>query len=63
MIERLSRPSMNYLVYQVTIEDPKVLTKPWTSAPRRWSLSLKHEPLQEYFCVGSGQEAGSLPQP
>ena len=48
VIERLSRPSMNYLVYQVTIEDPKVLTKPWTSAPRRWSLG--HEDLQEYFC-------------
>src|ERR1700722_12289059 len=36
VIGRLTRPSMNYLVYQVTIEDPKVLTKSWTSAPRRW---------------------------
>src|ERR1700686_5944863 len=34
VVERISRPSMNYLVYQVTIEDPKVLSKPWTSAPR-----------------------------
>jgi hypothetical protein len=63
VIERLSRPSMNYLVYQVTIEDPKALTKPWTSAPRRWSLSPKDEPLQEYYCAGSGSEAGSSPQP
>ena len=55
VVERLSRPSMNYLVYQVTIEDPKTLTKPWTSAPRHWSLSLNHEPLQEYFCAGSAQ--------
>jgi len=55
VIERLSRPSMNYLVYQVTIEDPKVLTKPWTSAPRRWSLSRNHEPLQEYYCAGSAK--------
>jgi hypothetical protein len=48
VIERVSRPSMNYLVIQITIEDPKVLTKPWTSAPRRWTLG--REDLQEYFC-------------
>ncbi len=47
--ERISRPSKNYLVYQITIDDPKVLTKPWTSAPRRWSLS--HDILQEYYCT------------
>ena len=63
VIERLSRPSMNYLVYQVTIEDPKVLTKSWTSAPRRWSLSLNHEPLQEYYCVATAQDAGNSRQP
>jgi hypothetical protein len=51
VIERLGRPSMNYLVYQVTIEDPKVLTKSWTSAPRRWTLG--HEDLQEYFCTNN----------
>ena len=59
VIERLSRPSMNYLIYQVTIEDPKALTKPWTSAPRRWTLSLDHEPLQEYYCLGSAPGAGA----
>src|ERR1700719_4825277 len=50
-VERLSRPSMNYLTYQVTIEDPKVLTKPWTSVPRQWSLS--HEDLEEYYCTNN----------
>src|SRR5579863_455240 len=49
LVERISRPSMNYLVYQVTIEDPKVLTKPWTSPPYTWSLG--HEPLQEFYCT------------
>ena len=49
--ERLSRPSENYLTYQATIEDPKVLTKPWTSAPRTWSLG--HEDLEEYFCTNN----------
>jgi hypothetical protein len=49
VIERLRRPSLNYLEYQFTIEDPKVLTKPWTSA---WiTLSLGHEDLTENFCT------------
>ena len=51
VIERLSRPSMNYLIYQVTIEDPKVLTKPWTSVPRKWSLN--HGKLDEYYCTNN----------
>ena len=51
VIERLNRPSLNYLTYQVTIEDPKVLTKAWTSAPRQWSLG--HEDLEEYFCTNN----------
>ena len=49
VVERISRPSMNYLNYQVTIEDPKVLTKPWTSPVHNWSLG--HEPLQEFYCT------------
>ena len=51
VIERISRPDVNHLVVQVTIEDPKVLTRPWTSAPRVWSLG--HEKLQEYFCTNN----------
>lgn len=54
VIERLKRPSKNYLVYQVTIEDPKVLTKPWTSAPRVWTLG--HEALQEYYCTNNQEK-------
>jgi len=49
VIERLRRPSKNYLEYQFTIEDPKVLTKPWTSA---WRIhSLANEDLTENFCT------------
>jgi len=51
VIERVTRPSMNYLVVQVTIEDPKVLTKSWTSAPRVWTLG--HEDLLEYYCTNN----------
>jgi hypothetical protein len=56
VVERLTRPSKNYLYYQVTIDDPKVLTKPWTSAPRVWTLG--HEPLQEYYCTNNHEIEG-----
>ena len=58
VIERITRPSMNYLTYQVTIEDPKVLTKPWTSAPRRYSLG--HEALLEWYCGINGHDDEEL---
>jgi hypothetical protein len=51
VIERFTRPDLNHLVVQVTIEDPKVLTKPWTSAPRVWTLG--HEKLLEYYCTNN----------
>jgi len=58
VIERITRPSLNYLIYQVTIEDPKVLTKPWTSAPRRYSLG--HEALLEWYCGVDGHDDEEL---
>ena len=52
IIERFTRTSKNYLTYQVTIEDPLALEKPWTSAPRTWSLSQDPDDnWQEYFCT------------
>jgi len=51
IIERYSRPSMNYLIVQITVEDPKVLTKPWTSAPRRWTLA--NDKINEFYCTNN----------
>ena len=52
IVERFSRPSKNYLIYQVTIEDPVVLAKPWKSAPRRWSLAESpRDEWGEVFCT------------
>jgi hypothetical protein len=51
VIERFRRPDLNHLLVQVTVEDPKVLAKPWTSAPRMWSLG--HEKLLEYYCTNN----------
>jgi hypothetical protein len=53
VIERLRRPSMNYLEYQYTVEDPKVLTKPWTSAWDTLTLSANNEDLTENFCTNN----------
>jgi hypothetical protein len=51
VIERLRRPSMNYLEWQFTVEDPDVLTGPWTS---NWSTySLGAEDLNENYCVNN----------
>ena len=52
VIERFTRTSKNYLIYQVTIEDPVVLAKPWKSAPRRWSLAQSpDDEWGEVFCT------------
>ena len=55
VVERWSRPSMNYLLYQATIDDPTTMTKPWTSGTRRWSLSANDEDLQEFWCTNNLQ--------
>ena len=42
----------DYLIHQVTVEDPLVLAKPWNSAPRKWSLSVvADDDLEEFFCT------------
>jgi len=51
VIERYQRPSMNYLVVEITVEDPKVLEKPWKSAPRRWTLG--NGEVYEFYCTNN----------
>jgi hypothetical protein len=51
VIERLRRPSRNYLEYQYTVEDPKVLTEPWTSGWNTYTLGS--EDLIENFCTNN----------
>jgi hypothetical protein len=51
VIERITRPSKNYLVVQITVDDPKVLTKPWVSAPRHWTLI--NEDIGEFYCTNN----------
>jgi hypothetical protein len=51
VIERYTRPSMNYLIVEITVNDPKVLAKPWKSAPRRWTLGDGE--VYEFYCTNN----------
>jgi hypothetical protein len=51
VIERYTRPSMNYLIVEITVEDPQVLTKSWKSAPRRWTLG--DGDIYEFYCTNN----------
>ena len=54
VIERFSRPSKNYLMYQITVEDPEVLVKPFTSAPHVWTLAQDpNDVWTEYLCTAN----------
>jgi hypothetical protein len=49
--ERYTRPSMNYLMVEITVDDPKVLQRPWKSAPRRWTLG--NGEIYEFYCTNN----------
>jgi len=49
--ERYTRPSMNYLIVEISVDDPKVLQRPWKSAPRRWTLGSGD--IYEFYCTNN----------
>jgi hypothetical protein len=49
--ERYTRTSMNHLVVEITVDDPKVLERPWKSAPRRWTLG--NGEIYEFYCTNN----------
>jgi hypothetical protein len=57
MIEKISRPDLTTLVYDVTIDDPGAFTKPWSG---RWTISqasaskwVPDGEMFEYICQDS----------
>jgi hypothetical protein len=47
LVERFTRPDANTLLYEFTVEDPTVWTRPWTAVvPMRKS----EDPIYEYAC-------------
>jgi hypothetical protein len=46
--ERISRPDLNTLKYEVTVTDPGAYTRPWTGS---WTLQwIPGQEIEEYFC-------------
>jgi hypothetical protein len=46
--ERFTRSDFNTLRYQVTVDDPRTYTRPWTGG---WTIRwVPDEDIQEYFC-------------
>jgi hypothetical protein len=49
--ERYTRPSLNHLFVEITVDDPKVLLEPWKSAPRKWTLG--NGEIYEFYCTNN----------
>jgi hypothetical protein len=48
LIERFSRPDLNTLRYEVTVDDPRTYTRRWTGG---WTVQwVPDQDIQEYFC-------------
>ena len=48
LTERFSRPDFNTLKYEVTVDDPRTYTRPWTGG---WTVQwVPDQEIQEYFC-------------
>jgi hypothetical protein len=48
LTERFSRPDLNTLKYEVTINDPRTYTRPWSGG---WTVQwVADQEIQEYFC-------------
>ncbi|HLI84976.1 MAG TPA: DUF6152 family protein [Bryobacteraceae bacterium] len=48
LIERFTRPDLNTLKYEVTVDDPRTYARPWKGG---WTMEwVPGEEIQEYFC-------------
>jgi Family of unknown function (DUF6152) len=55
LIERFSRPNLNTLRYEVTVDDPRTYTRRWNGS---WTIQwVPDEELQEYFCEENADPA------
>jgi len=55
LIERFSRPNLNTLRYDVTVDDPRTYTRRWSGG---WTVQwVANEELQEYFCEENADPA------
>lgn len=53
LTERFTRVDMNTMRYDVTVNDPKTYTRPWTGG---WTVQwVPDQDLQEYFCEDNAE--------
>ena len=58
LVERYTRVSKDRIDFEATIDDPKVLTKPWTI---RTTMMLREGTrVQEYVCAENNQDPAHL---
>jgi hypothetical protein len=61
VVERYTVADANTLRYQITVQDPKVFTRPWTAAFPMRRTSRQDEEIWEHACVeGERGVAGIL---
>ena len=54
LIERISRPDLNTLRYEVTLDDPLAYEAPWSAV---WTKSWNaDEEIIEYFCQDNNRD-------
>jgi hypothetical protein len=51
VVERFTRTGPDHLIYEATIEDPKVFTRPWKMSMPLYRRIEKNPQLFEYKCV------------
>jgi hypothetical protein len=56
VIERYTPIDANHLMYEATIEDPKVFTRPWKISMPLYRRIEKNAQLGEYICVEFAEE-------
>jgi hypothetical protein len=48
LTERFTRQDLNTLKYEVTVDDPRTYTRPWSGG---WTIQwVPDQEIQEYFC-------------
>lgn len=62
VVERYTPLSANHLLYEVTIEDPKVFTRPWKISMPMYRRLEKNIELLDYECLGFIEPSPTLEQ-
>ena len=56
LVERYTRIGPDHLAYEVTVEDPKVFTKPWKMSTTLYRRKEKNAQILEYECYADALE-------